>query len=127
MPAKLGRGKFVGTLAETISRGIGQNVGVSRRGLGKVGLSGAVSPGMGRTRVIGPGSGNSTAANLVTGKGTGRRFISNEQYSQIHEMRGRKVLGAGIAAGGMGVVNADANKKGYYNPMPAPKGSGRFA
>jgi hypothetical protein len=127
MPGKLGRGGFIGTLAETISRGIGQDVGVSRRGLNKVGLSGAVASGTRRTRVIGPGNSNSTAANLVTGKGSGRRFISNNQYSQIHEMRGRKVLGAGIAAGGMGVVNADANKKGYYNPMPAPKGSGRFA
>jgi hypothetical protein len=127
MPGTFSRGGFIGTLAETISRGVGENVGVTRRGLKKVGLSGAVAPGTSRTRVIGPRAGNSNTANLVTGRGSGRRFISNDQYSAIHQMRGRKIIGGGMVAGSMGVVNADAGKKGYYNPVPTPKGSGRFA
>ena len=127
MPGRLGRGGMLGNLATSVSRAMGENVGVSKRVLGQVGLGNAVGPKVRRTKVIGPRSGNANAANLVTGRGSNRTFISNNQYAQIHEARGRKVLGGAGALGTMGVINSDANKKGYYNPISTPKGTGRFA
>jgi hypothetical protein len=137
--AKLGTGSLIGRLAEGVSRGIGENVGVSRRTLKKVGMKtvtpnaggksySPIASGMRRTKVIGPKAGNSNTANMITGQGATRRFVSNKNFAQMHEARGRNIIGAGLAVGTVGFVNRDANKKSYYTPpRPTAMGSGRFA
>lgn len=105
-----------------LSKVFGADVKASRNALKKVGLEGQSA--LRRSKVMAPMR-NGGAANLHTGRGTGRTFISNAQYEKLHQIRGAKIAGGAMVAGSASLLGSD--KKSYYNPIRTPKGSGRFA
>lgn len=117
--------------AARVSQFFGPNLRVRNPALKKVGLGG-VRAGRGKATITGPVG--TTAANLHTGRGSGRRFISNKQYNELHAMRGRKIIAGGSAASVAGMTtamrpNANQSRTGYRGPgtMQAPPGIGRFS
>lgn len=123
------RKRAMGNIFSTISKMAGSNISVGRKGMSSLGISGMVAPGTRRAKIMGPTASTRTA-NLVTGKGSGRRFISNETFEAAHTVRGKKMVGyggIGVAAASMGTDRS----KGAYNPVrpmtSTPRGTGRFA
>lgn len=123
-------GKNISGLFAGLSKAISSDVTVGRKGMNTLGLSGMVAKGTKRAKIMGPTASTRTA-NLVTGTGSGRRFIANKTYDAAHAMRGRAIVGyGGMGAAGISMASSRRSTGAYNPPRPtpmAPRGSGRFA
>jgi hypothetical protein len=116
MPARAGA-KYANQMFGAISRVFGSDVGVNRKTMKSIGVGSMVASNVKRTKIL-------------TGRGSGRRFVSNDAYNAAHVARGKAIVGYG----GMGVAGASmgtSRMRGSYNP-PRPntmtaRGVGRSA
>jgi|DEB19_MinimDraft_3_1074340.scaffolds.fasta_scaffold266972_1 hypothetical protein len=128
MPARAGA-KYANQMFGAISRIFGSDVGVNRKTMKSIGVGSMVASNVKRTKILGP-TATTRTPNILTGRGSGRRFVSNDAYNAAHVARGKAIVGYG----GMGVAGASmgtSRMRGSYNP-PRPntmiaRGVGRSA
>lgn len=121
------------SIAAKISQLFSRDVTVNKKVMARMGMSGIVDDTLKKTRVLGPRGAGRTAA-INTGRGTGRRFISNNAYDIAHQARGRKIIAGGTAIGSAGFATSRRpgpyqNTGGYRGPnyMQSPAGVGRYS
>ena len=106
------------------------------KNLGKVaqGIGGAVSS-TSRTKNYVMGTGLDSAAQAsrrtkygIAGKGASKKTAARsyqEAMSKRQLQVGNRIIAGTSIMGGAAAVGS--NRKSYYNPMPAPRGTGRYA